>query len=319
MSGILVFVPRSDAEADPLAAELAGAGLRLAAEGGGTVTLALLDSPSVTAEPPRFDGVEQVVVVPSPLPHFEPHVAETALAGLIEELQPTVVLAGHTTDSLGFLPAVAARGGHGFASDITRLEWRNGRPRAERGAYGGQLVAELEFPQKEVTILLLRAGSFEPAAPSGGEPEIGRHELDLSDSARTERVELREPPAGDVDITKADFLLAIGRGVEDEASIPELAQLAEQMGATLCASRPLIDAGWMPSARQVGQSGKTVAPTVYLALGISGAVQHLAGIAEAKTTIAVNSDPRAQIFTVADYGVVGDLFDIAAELEQAFE
>ena len=133
--------------------------------------------------------------------------------------------------------------------------------------------------------------------------------------ARTEHVSFQEAAGGDVDITKAEFLLSIGRGVEDKDNIPRFEALAEKLGATLSSSRPLVDAGWMPSALQVGQSGKTVKPRVYLALGISGAVQHLAGMRSADTIIAVNTDPEAPIFGVAHYGAVADLFEVADELE----
>src|SRR6185503_12245042 len=133
---------------------------------------------------------------------------------------------------------------------------------------------------------------------------------------RSEHLGFREVEAGDVDITKAEFLLSIGRGIEDKDAIPQFEELADKLGATLSVSRPLVDAGWMSNARQVGQSGKTVKPKVYLALGISGAVQHLAGMQKADTIIAVNSDPEAPIFSVAHYGAVADLFDVADQLEQ---
>jgi electron transfer flavoprotein alpha subunit len=133
---------------------------------------------------------------------------------------------------------------------------------------------------------------------------------------RSEHVEFREVAAGDVDITKADFLLSVGRGIEDKDNLEQFEGLAERMGATLSVSRPLVDAGWVTNARQVGQSGKTVKPKVYLALGISGAVQHLAGMRGADTIIAVNTDPEAPIFSVAHYGAVADLFDVADQLEQ---
>ncbi|MHB1931350.1 MAG: electron transfer flavoprotein subunit alpha/FixB family protein, partial [Acidimicrobiales bacterium] len=123
-----------------------------------------------------------------------------------------------------------------------------------------------------------------------------------------------EAPQGDVDITTADFLLSIGRGIGEKDNVETFAKLAETMGATLSVSRPLVDAGWMPSSRQVGQSGKTVKPKVYLAMGISGAVQHLAGMKTSGTIIAVNSDPEAAIFRVAHYGAVLDLFEVAEEL-----
>ena len=137
----------------------------------------------------------------------------------------------------------------------------------------------------------------------------------LSDAARTEHVGFREVAAGDVDITKADVLLSIGRGVAERDNIPRFEELAQRLGATLSVSRPIVDAGWMPGARQVGQSGKTVKPKVYFALGISGAVQHLAGMRGAETIIAVNTDPEAPIFGVAHYGAVVDMFELADELD----
>jgi electron transfer flavoprotein alpha subunit len=140
--------------------------------------------------------------------------------------------------------------------------------------------------------------------------------LALDGVAATEHVSFEEVQDTGVDITKAPFLVSIGRGVADKDEIPRFEALAERFGATLSVSRPLVDAGWMPSARQVGQSGKTVKPRVYLALGISGAVQHLAGMRTAETIIAVNTDPEAPIFGVAHYGAVADLFEVADELEQ---
>ena len=142
--------------------------------------------------------------------------------------------------------------------------------------------------------------------------------MDLGDAAATEHVEFREADAGDVDITKADFLLSIGRGIEDKDNIPQFEELAEKMGATLSVSRPLVDAGWMSNARQVGQSGKTVKPKVYLALGISGAVQHLAGHAEGRHDHRGQHRPRGADLRVAHYGAVADLFEVADELEQHF-
>ena len=164
-------------------------------------------------------------------------------------------------------------------------------------------------------MLLLRAGTFDPAAP-GGDAPVRELEVLLDGAARTEHAGYREVEAGDVDITKADFLLSIGRGVEEKDNIDRFSELAQRLGATLSVSRPLVDAGWMPAARQVGQSGKTVKPRVYLALGISGAVQHLAGMRTAETIIAVNTDPEAPIFGVAHYGAVVDMFELADELER---
>jgi electron transfer flavoprotein alpha subunit len=318
MSGVLVLGEIDRDGVRPGTAELIGAGRALSEQGAGPLVVALVaaDAASHTATV-NLAGVEEIVVVTTPAEGFEPHVAQAALEGLIAARQPAVVLAGHTVDSLGFAPAVAARGGHGFATDLTGVEWRDGGLVARRGAYGDKLTAELDFPGKETALVLLREGAFAPAEGGGG-ATISQLDLDLGAAARSEQVELRPAPSGDVDITKADFLLSIGRGIDDEERIPELQELADKMGATLSASRPLVDAGWVSGAQQVGQSGKTVTPKVYLALGISGAVQHVAGMSKAKTIIAVNSDPEAPIFAIAQYGVVADLFEVAAELEQQF-
>jgi electron transfer flavoprotein alpha subunit len=317
MSGILVVGELAGPQLRSGSAELIDAAGVLSAQGAGPVAVALIGAGAEeAASAADLAGVEEILVVPAG-ERFEPHVAQAALEALIESRRPAVVLAGHTVDSLGFAAAVAACGGHGFATDVTGLSWADRGPIASRGVYGDKLAAELDFPGKETVVLLLREGAFQPAGTGGG-ATVSRPDLDLAAAARTEHVELREPPAGDVDITEADFLLSIGRGIEDSERVEELAELAEKMGATLSASRPLIDAGWVASARQVGQSGKTVTPKVYLALGISGAVQHLAGMSGAKTIIAVNSDPEAPIFGVAQYGAVADLFEVAAELERQF-
>jgi electron transfer flavoprotein alpha subunit len=319
MGGVLVLAETRRGELREVSFELIGAAVSLKADAGGRVAVGLID-----AEADRIaaqlgaDGVDEVLTVRSPVPQFEPHVAARALAGLIERERPSLLLAAHSIDSLGFAPAVAATEGLGFASDVTALGWEGGGPIATRGAYGDKLVAEYDFPGKECTVLLLRAGTFAPAAPGseGGVP-VRAVELDLNGAARSEHQGYREVEVGDVDITKADFLLSIGRGVEEQDNIARFEELAERLGATLSVSRPLVDAGWMPGSRQVGQSGKTVKPRVYLALGISGAVQHLAGMRTAETIIAVNTDPEAPIFGVAHYGAVVDMFELADELEQA--
>jgi len=318
MSGILVVAETRRGELRDVSLELIGAARTVKDAAGGRLAVALVASdPAAHAGALALDGVDEVLTVASPVPHFEAHVAQRALEALIESEGPSLVLVGHTIDSLGFAPAVAVRAGLGFASDVTALGWEDG-PTASRGAYGDKLVAELDFPGRETTLLMVRAGAFEPAEGAGEAP-VREVEVELGDAIATEHVEFREAAAGDVDITKADFLLSIGRGIEDADNIPQFEELAEKLGATLSVSRPLVDAGWMSNARQVGQSGKTVKPKVYLALGISGAVQHLAGMQKADTIIAVNSDPEAPIFSVAHYGVVGDLFEVAEALDGHFD
>jgi electron transfer flavoprotein alpha subunit len=311
VSGVLVVAEARRGELRDVTFELIGA-----ARGLGSVSVAVIDhDPSRYRDRLAVDGVDSVLAVTTPQEHFEPHIAQRGLEALIEQEQPSVVLLGHTIDSLGFAPAVAVRGEHGFASDVTRVSSDGGDLVVVRSAYGGKLEAELDFPGRDTVLLLLRAGTFEPAAAGGGSPEWCEVTVELGEP-HSEHVDFREVATGDVDITKADFLLSVGRGIEDKDNLEQFEELAERMGAILSVSRPLVDAGWVSNARQVGQSGKTVKPKVYLALGISGAVQHLAGMKNADTIIAVNSDPEAPIFNVAHYGVVADLFDIAGQLEQ---
>lgn len=318
MAGILVLAEARRGELRDVTFELIGAALELGRQADVRVAVAIVDAQARRhAEALGSDGVDEVLVVTSPLDEFEAHLAQRALEVLIEREQPDLVLASHSIDALGFASAVAAAGRLGFASDVVGLRWDSG-PVAMRGVYAGKLIAEYDFPDKSCTLLLLRPGLF-AAAPHGSGSVPSREVAieELAQAARTEHVGYREVPESDLDITKADFLLSIGRGVEEGENVERFEELAERLGATLSVSRPLVDAGWAPSARQVGQSGKTVKPRVYLAMGISGAVQHLAGMRGAETIIAVNTDPEAPIFGVAHYGAVVDMFELADELERA--
>jgi electron transfer flavoprotein alpha subunit len=257
-------------------------------------------------------GVDDVVHVQVEQAEFENDVYQHALEALIAERRPRVILLGFTVNSLGYGPAVATKLGLGFASDVFAVRPDGGSLVATRAFYGSKVHAELEFPGEKPVMLLLRPTVW-PPAEGGGSPRISELRVTIAPS-RARHKEFVEQPRADVDIGEADFLLAIGRGIGDKDNIPTFERLAEKMGATLAVSRPLVDAGWMPNSRQVGQSGKTVKPKVYLAMGISGAVQHLAGMKASGTIIAVNTDPEAAIFSTAHYGAVADLFEVAEEL-----
>jgi electron transfer flavoprotein alpha subunit len=279
-----------------------------------------LDGPTAVAviapDPSRFevdfDGVDEIVNVRVPQEEFENDVYQHVLEALVTERQPRAVLLGFTVNSMGYGPAVAVKLGLGFASDVHGLAYEDEAVVATRSFYGGKVHAELEFPPGRPVLLMIRPTAFAPAAEGGSATAID-FAVELP-ASRARHLRFEEAPVGDVDITTAAFLLSIGRGVGDKEAIPQFEQLADKLGAVLSVSRPLVDAGWMPNARQVGQSGKTVKPKVYLALGISGAVQHLAGMKTSGTIIAVNTDPEAAIFNVADFGAVADLFDVADEL-----
>ena len=282
-----------------------------ARELGGPVTVAVIGDDPASLEVSR-EGVDEVVHVRVAQAEFENDVYQHALEALIAERRPRVILLGFTVNALGYGPAVAARLGLGFASDVFAVRPDGGALIATRAFYGSKVHAELEFPGEKPVMLLLRPTVW-PPAEGGGSPRISELRVTIPRSRARHREFVAQPRA-DVDIGEADFLLAIGRGIGDKENIPTFEQLAEKMGATLAVSRPLVDAGWMPNSRQVGQSGKTVKPKLYLAMGISGAVQHLAGMKASGTIIAVNTDPEAAIFSTAHYGAVADLFEVTEEL-----
>ena len=282
----------------------------------GPVTVAVIaKDPARLTDQVNRAGVDEIVNVAVPQEEFENDVFQQAVEALIAARQPRVVLMGFTVNSMGYGPALAAKLGLGFASDVFAVRDEGGSLVATRAFYGGKVHAEVEFPQERV-LLLLRATTWAPAEGPGG-ASVGDLAVSISGS-RARHKEFVELPPADVDITTADFLLSVGRGIGDKESLEQFEGLARAMGAVLSVSRPLVDAGWVTNARQVGQSGKTVKPKVYLALGISGAVQHLAGMKAAGTIIAVNSDPEAAIFNVAHYGAVADLFEVAEELEKLY-
>ena len=282
-----------------------------ARELGGPVTVAV-----IADDPPALDvsreGVDEVVHVQVAPAEFENDVYQAALESVVAERQPEIVLLGFTVNSMGYGGAVAAKLGLGFASDVFGAAREGESVIATRAFYGSKVHAELEFPSGKPVLLLLRPTAWQPAPP-GGSPAVSEHALEPVASRARHRA-LREAEKSDVDITTAEFLLSIGRGIGEQENIAMFEELAAKIGATLAVSRPIVDAGWMTNARQVGQSGKTVKPKVYLAFGISGAVQHLAGMKTSETIIAVNTDPEAAIFDVAHYGAVADLFDVAEEL-----
>ncbi len=309
----LVVAEHVRGELRPVTLELIAAAKGL----GGRVEVAVIArDPAAFTDAVNVEGVDEILAVEVGAEEFENDVYQHAVEHLIAERGPDVVLLGFTVGSMGYGPALAAKLGTGFASDVLALREEDGAVVAERSFYGAKVNAELDFPGHDRVVLLLRPTAWPPAEGAGSAPVTA---VAVSPPAsRARHAGWVEAQAGDVDITTSDFLLSVGRGIGDKENLEQFQELADAMGATLSSSRPLVDAGWMPSARQVGQSGKTVKPKVYLALGISGAVQHLAGMKSSGTIIAVNTDPEAAIFNVAHYGAVADLFEVAEELEKLY-
>lgn len=315
MSGVLVVAEHLQGKLRDVTRELVTAAREL---GGPVSVVVIAREPRPLAEGANLEGVDEVLAVSAGRDEFENDVYQAVLEGIVAEKSPEAVLAGFTVSSMGYAPALAAKLGTSFASDVFALAREGEALVATRAFYGSKVHAELELPTKPGTpaVVLLRPTVWAPAE-GAGQAVITETTVDVGPS-RARHLEFVEAPVSDVDITTADFLLSIGRGIGERENVERFARLAEKMGATLSVSRPLVDAGWMPSARQVGQSGKTVKPKVYLALGISGAVQHLAGMKSSGTIIAVNTDPEAAIFGVAQYGAVLDIFELAGELEKLY-
>lgn len=302
--------------------ELIAAGREIADVLGGPVRVVLLAvDPLPLAGTLAASGADEVLAVPTPVPEFEGHVWAAAVEQLLDRTRPSFVLGGHTVDALGWAPAVAARRGLGFADGVTGLAPCDEGLRVRRPGPGGTSELTLALPAGRPAVLLVREGAFRPSpAPAGADPApVRRVPLDLAGTARTEHLGYREPaPPARTDIESADILLALGRPADDDRALARLERLAAAMGATICATRPLIESGRLPRHRQVGRSGRIVRPRVYLALGISGATGHLAAVEGTPTIVAVNTDPEAPIFRVADYGATADLFAVADELERLF-
>jgi electron transfer flavoprotein alpha subunit len=314
MSGALVVAEHLRGSVRDVTREL----ITAAAELGGPVTVAVITAdPAALRAGVDVAGVDEIVEVRTAAAEFENDVYQRAVEALIAERQPDAVLLGFTVNGMGYGPAIAAKLGLGFASDVFGLAREDDRIVCRRAMYGGKVHAEVELPAGRPALIMLRPTVWLAAEGPGG-AKVTQADVGQLGPSRARHREFVEVPASDIDITTAEFLLSIGRGIESKDNVPYFEALARKMSATLAGSRPLIDSGWLPSARQVGQSGKTVKPKVYLALGISGAVQHLAGMKSSDLIIAVNSDPEASIFGVAHYGAVADLFDVAKELEKLF-
>ena len=311
---VLVVAEHLRGQVRPITLELVSAAKELGDE---TSVAVIARDPAAVADQVDIEGVKEIVSVRVEQEEFENDVYCQAVEQLISDRSPDVVLVGFTVNGIGYAPALAAKLGIGFASDVFALRRDGDDLVAERSFYGSKVNAEVDFPGHDRVLLMIRPTAWPPAEGAGGAVEA---ELEASISGSHARhVDFQEVAAsGDVDISAADFLLSVGRGVGEKENIGQFEGLAEKMGATLSVSRPLVDQGWMPNSRQVGQSGKTVKPKVYLALGISGAVQHLAGMKTSGTIIAVNTDPEAAIFNVAHYGAVADLFEIAEELDKLY-
>jgi electron transfer flavoprotein alpha subunit len=299
------------------------AGAQQLAAAGAPIVIAV---PGGTVQPIAVElaaaAVKEVVTIEHPaLDPYTPDGYTAALRSAIEQLSPSLVLLPHTYQTRDFAPKLAARMNRSILTDVTGI--KTGSETAfVRPMFQGKLTADV-VPQGEAPhFVTFQIGAFRADQAARGAAPAPVRALTVSLSASDIRQQ-PEPPFQEarqaVDLSQAERIVSIGRGIKDQANIPIAQKLAEALGAEIAASRPICDAGWLPMERQVGSSGQTVAPKLYLALGISGAIQHLVGMKGASTIVAINKDPDAPIFEVADYGIVGDLFEIVPALTEALK
>jgi len=244
------------------------------------------------------------------LENYTPDLYVDVLMQLIEREKPDMILIGNTAQGGEFAPYLAAKLNAPIATDVVGVDVSGG-VKVSRYLMQGKLMVDMKL-NSTPCVLTIRQGVFKEGAEIGG--EIVDAGIKPSKESRRKFISYIEPEVGEVDIAQADIIVSVGRGIEDESNIELAQELADLLGGVVAGSRPVIDNGWLPKDRQVGISGKVVKPKLYLALGISGAFQHVMGMKDSELIIAINKDPEAPIFGVAHYGVVADLFDVVPEL-----
>jgi electron transfer flavoprotein alpha subunit len=258
-----------------------------------------------------------ILIEDTKLENFNSEGYRIILTKLIAEHKPSLILMGHTSYGTDLAPSLAAALSLPLATDCIDLAIEGEALKVTRQMYGGKVNVNVAVRKAETYIATIRQATFAPQKPTP--PENGQI-MEVPSPLIGEMPEKRFiqyilPPPGGVDITAADKLIGVGRGIKDAANIPMVEELAKTIGGVLSCSRPIVDKGWLPTERQVGTSGKTVKPKLYLAVGISGSFQHVLGMKSSDLIIAINKDPKAPIFSFADYGVVDDLFKVVPALK----
>lgn len=319
MAGIFAFVEAREGEIRKVAQEVVTAARRVADEMGEEVHAVVLGGSGVgggAADLGAF-GADRVYVGESEaLARYSPEGYATVITNLIREQGCRVALFPGSAMGKDLAPRVAARLGVGYAADCVGLDVEGGKLIASRPRYAGKISSRESF-DAEPAVVSIRSNVFSPVENAkSGEVQTLDISLDQADFGAIVR-EIRAAAGEKMDVSEAPVVVSGGRGLRDPENFKLLEELADALGnAAVGASRAVVDAGWRPHAEQVGQTGKTVAPTLYFAVGISGAIQHLAGMRTSRYIVAINKDPEAPIFKVADYGIVGDLFEVLPRLTE---
>ena len=267
-------------------------------------------------------GVAEVLTGDHPsLAMYTPDAFTQALQGIIDGVSPQFVLLPHTYQTRDFAPRLSARMRRPLITDVTGIKGTGATATFIRPMFQGKLAAEVKPAGETPWFVTMQIGAYRAdAVNKSGTAPVTSVAVTVDESKLRQKP---EPPFQEakqaVDLSQAERIVAVGRGIKSQENIPIAEKLAKALGAELAASRPICDNGWLPMERQIGSSGQTVAPKLYVALGISGAIQHLVGMKGARTIVAINKDADAPIFEVADYGIVGDLFEVAPAIVSELE
>jgi electron transfer flavoprotein alpha subunit len=321
---ILVIAEQRDGKLNRATWETIAGAQQLAGITGTPITILVLGGSGdpvgrVAAEIAAAQAKDVVTVVSPALEPYTPDGFTAALQDAIAQLAPAHVLLPHTYQTRDFAPKLAARLDRALITDVTGVK-AGSEPAFVRPMFQGKLTADVVplGPAPHFVTFQIGAYRADQAAKGASPAAVRALAVTVDASAIREKPEAPFQQAKQaVDLSQAERIVSVGRGIKEQANIALAQKLAEALGAEIAASRPICDAGWLPMERQVGSSGQTVAPKLYLALGISGAIQHLVGMKGANTIVAINKDPDAPIFEVADYGIVGDLFEIVPAIIEA--
>ncbi len=316
---ILVVVEQREGKLNRVSWETITAGQAIAAATGWTLEAAVVggNASSFAAEVAAKKVAKVYAVESSKLEPYTPDAFAAALKQLLTAKQPKLVLMPHTYQVRDFVPKLATAMGRTVISDCIGFKHENGKLLFTRQMFQGKLAADVSFTGDAPWFATFQNGAFRGDKAGASPAPVEAVTADIADGVvRNKPQEVFKEAKQAVDLTQAEIIVSVGRGIKEQKNIELVKQLAEALGGELAASRPICDSGWLPMDRQIGSSGQTVAPKLYLALGISGAIQHIVGMKGSRTIIAVNKDSEAPIFEIADYAIVGNLFDIVPPLTE---
>jgi electron transfer flavoprotein alpha subunit len=319
MSGILVFTEHRDGILNKTSFEAIAAAQNLASELGQEVTAVILgsDVEGLAGEIAAYSLSKVIFAQNEKLQQYTPDGYTDAMEKVVRGVDPQFVVMPHTYLVRDFAPKLAGRFGKGMISDCIRAKVADGKVTFTRRIFLGKLDADVVSDGEAPVFATFQSGAYrgDQAQKGSAAAPIETMPVEVGDVRMKPEAPFQEVKQA-VDLSKADIIVAIGRGIKSKENIELAEKLAAALGGDIAASRPICDAEWLPIDRQIGSSGQTVAPKLYIALGISGAIQHLVGMKNSGTIVAINKDPEAPIFDIADYGIVGDLFDAVPVLTE---